>query len=78
MTTPLKRTNDARGASNSRRKLETEKLMTDPFNEVFAWRKRTLQRASMHAAGKRIAGSEPLTRLERRDAQMDQRGQRNG
>jgi hypothetical protein len=52
--------------------------MTDPFNEVFAWRKRTLQRASMHAAGKRIAGSEPLTQLERRDAQKDQRGQRYG
>ena len=78
MTTPLKRANDARGASDSRRKLEIEKLMTDPFNDVFAWRKRTLQHAPMHAAGKRIAGPEPLTQLERRDAQKDQRGQRNG
>jgi hypothetical protein len=52
--------------------------MMDPFNEVFARRERTPQHAQTLVAGKRTAGSEPHAQLERRDALMDQRGQRNG
>jgi hypothetical protein len=52
--------------------------MMDSFNEVFAWRERAPQPAQMHGAGKRTTGSEPHAQLERRDAAVDQRGQRSG
>jgi hypothetical protein len=79
-TTLLKRVNDTSDsdASDRRRTVETEELMMDSFNEVFAWRERAPQPAPMHGAGKRTTGSEPHAQLERRDAAVDQRGQRSG